>query len=86
MFVILTYDVDKSRDAKLLKIGRRYLKHVQKSVLEGTLTDAQFRRMKGEIQKQIKPAEDSVNIYVIENLKYCYRERIGVLNDNDNIL
>lgn len=40
MFVILVYDINIKRNKKVLKICRRYLNHVQKSVFEGVITEA----------------------------------------------
>lgn len=86
MFVILTYDVDKKRDGKMLKICRRYLRHSQKSVFEGIITESKLKHLKSEIKGIIKPDSDSVNIYLIGSLKYCAREQIGVFTPEINIL
>ena len=34
----MVYDVDVKRVTKVLKIGRKYLNHIQNSVLEGDLS------------------------------------------------
>lgn len=86
MFVILTYDIDAKRVAKVMKICRRYLNHVQKSVFEGMLTDGQLNRLKGEIRKQIVVDEDSCCIYTLSSLKYTQKELIGVHDNFDIIL
>lgn len=86
MFVILTYDVNKKRDAKVLKICRRYLSHEQKSVFEGIITEAKLEKLKKEIQKQIDISEDSVNIYEFSSMKYSCKEQIGVNNNDKNII
>ena len=77
MFVVVVYDVDKQRDRKILKICRRYLNHVQKSVLEGNLSDAKYCQMKKEIRGVINVKEDSCLIYCIGNTKFCRKEKIG---------
>ena len=46
MFVILVYDVKTKRNNKILKTGRKYLRHLQKSVVEGNLTEATLNRLK----------------------------------------
>lgn len=51
MFVILVYDVKTKRNNKILKICRKYLRHVQKSVFEGNLTEAKLKRLKNELKK-----------------------------------
>ena len=48
MFVIMVYDVNQKRVAKVLKIARKYLNWVQNSVLEGEITDAKYEKLKVE--------------------------------------
>ena len=48
MFVILSYDVNKKRVSKAMKICRKYLVHVHESVFEGTLTEAKLKNLKRE--------------------------------------
>ena len=49
MFVIVTYDVNVKRNNKVLKICRKYLVHVQKSVFEGNITEAKLGKLKSEL-------------------------------------
>lgn len=86
MFVILVYDINVKRNNKMLKICRRYLNHVQKSVFEGVITEAKLNRLKDEIKKVICKEEDSVAIYEFETLKYSSKEVIGLNELGDNIL
>ena len=78
MYVIMVYDVQVQRVAKVLKIGRRYLTWVQNSVLEGYLTQAQFRRLKEEVRRTINSQEDSVLFYTLRTTKGMHREVIGI--------
>ena len=77
MYVILVYDVQVSRVAKVLKIARRYLSWVQNSVLEGDLTRAQFRRLKAEIRQVIDEEQDRVLFYTLRSAKDLRRETLG---------
>lgn len=86
MFVIVTYDVSSKRVAKVMKICRKYLTHVQKSVFEGMITEGRLKKLKFEVEKQIDCTEDKVCIYKIDNLKYTSKEQIGVLRLEDNIM
>lgn len=54
MFVIVTYDVNAKKNNKVLKICRKYLLHVQKSVFEGMITEAKLKRLKNELAQVIK--------------------------------
>ena len=42
MYVIVVYDVNAKRNNKVLKTCRRFLTHVQRSVFEGTITEARL--------------------------------------------
>ena len=86
MFVILTYDINKIRVSKVLKVCRKFLIHHQKSVFEGMITEAKLTKLKNELERVIQKDEDSVCIYKIESLKYTSREEIGVVEAKDNIL
>ncbi len=77
MYVILVYDVQVNRVAKVLKIARRYLSWVQNSVLEGDLTRAQFRRLKAEIRQVIDEEQDRVLFYTLRSAKDLRQETLG---------
>ena len=63
MFIILSYDIGTKRNHKILKICRRYLFHIQKSVFEGYLKEIQLESLKESIRKVVNPKEDQVVIY-----------------------
>ena len=86
MYVIVTYDVGVKRNPKVLKICRRYLEHVQKSVFEGFITDKKMIRFQKEIQKVINPEEDQVAIYEFDSERYTRKEMIGYHISRDNVL
>ncbi len=78
MFVLMVYDVDVKRVTKVLKIGRKYLNHIQNSVLEGDLSPSQYQKLKHEITKTIDPGHDSVRFYMLRSTKYMTVERLGI--------
>ncbi|WP_054672089.1 CRISPR-associated endonuclease Cas2 [Calditerricola satsumensis] len=78
MYVILVYDVDVKRVAKVLKIARRYLTWVQNSVLEGELTPSQYFQLKNELRRVANLNEDSFIFYVMRTSRYSEREIMGV--------
>ena len=57
-----------------MKILRRYLFHIQKSVFEGTLTPKQFSALKEELHT-VTSDEDSVLFYFSYNEKQIYKSR-----------
>mgnify|MGYP001110025147 CR=1 FL=1 len=78
MFIILVYDVNEKRVAKVLKKCRQYLNWVQNSVLEGEISDANYKKLKMELSRIIHREEDSVIIYNLRTTKYYSREIIGI--------
>ncbi len=69
MKVILIYDIetiepqDQKRLNKIRKVARKYLYHVQKSVFEGDLTEAQLYKLEKLILEIVDQERDSVIIY-----------------------
>ena len=86
MFVILSYDIKKKRVGKVLKICRKYLRHIHKSVFEGVLTEGELSKLKKELEGIVKKEEDSVCIYKIENIYHAKKEEIGVTQIFSNII
>ena len=75
MFVILSYDINQKRVGKVMKVCRKYLVHVHKSVFEGNITEATLKKLKKELATIINVKEDSVCIYQMESLKFTRKER-----------
>lgn len=81
MYVILAYDVGVERNAKVLRIARRYLTWVQNSLLEGELTPAQLRRLTHELSQAIDEEVDSVQFYVFSRGTLPERRHLGVIKN-----
>ena len=77
MYIILVYDVNQKRVGKVLKKCRQYLNWVQNSVLEGELSDANYKKLTMELAKIIDEETDSVIIYNLRTTKYSTREILG---------
>lgn len=86
MFVIVVYDVNQKRVAKVLKTCRKYLHWVQNSVLEGDISDASLKQLKIELNQIINKDEDSVIFYHLRTTKYYSREVIGLKKGGDDII
>jgi len=85
MNVILVYDVNVKRVAKVLKTCRKYLYWVQNSVFEGEISPAKLEKLKMELSKIIEPEEDSVIIYTFRGSWYTNREIIGLKKGGDEV-
>ncbi|WP_231682807.1 CRISPR-associated endonuclease Cas2 [Phosphitispora fastidiosa] len=86
MFVILVYDVNTKRVSKVLKRSRKYLNWVQNSVLEGEISEVNFKKLKTELQKIINIEEDSCLFYTFRTLKYSERESIGIKKGGEGVI
>lgn len=83
MFVIEVYDVNVKRVAKVLKVSRKYLYWVQNSVLEGEISEANFKKLKMELNRIINSSEDSIIFYVFRTTKYSKRESMGIVKGGE---
>ncbi|MGI9861623.1 CRISPR-associated endonuclease Cas2 [Moorella naiadis] len=84
MFVIEVYDVNEKRVAKVLKVSRKYLYWVQNSVLEGDISEANYKKLKMELKRIIVTDEDSVMFYTFRTTRYSQRESLGVVKGGES--
>lgn len=79
MHIILVYDMGVQRVGKALKLCRQYLIHIQNSVFEGELSEANLAELKIKLHSLVQK-NDSVIIFRFEayNPKYVSREIIGL--------
>ena len=78
MYVIMAYDVGEDRVGKVCKYLRRFLRHIQNSVFEGELTEAQLARMKAGLEGVIDPTYDSILLWVMRDARWTDRQTMGV--------
>lgn len=78
MYVLVVYDVDSGRVARVCKYLRRFLSHVQNSVFEGELTVRNLNRVQKDLAGMIDLQEDSVLLYILRDQAVIRREKIGV--------
>ncbi len=86
MWVILTYDIAAKRNAKALKICRKYLSHVQKSVFEGEIAEKKLGKLKNELMHVIDYENDQIAIYEFNTLRYSKKVLIGYHITTDNVI
>ena len=86
MFVIVVYDTEKTNCAKMHKFLKKYLNWNQRSVFEGTVTEAQFEKIKVSLEK-IRVPESHIVLYCLENDKFLEKIELGEGEGNtSNIL
>jgi len=66
MYAVMVYDMEAERTQKALRIGRRYLTHVQNSVLEGEISEGDLTKLKNEIEDLLNPGESAI-IYEVSS-------------------
>ena len=76
MYVVMVYDLEADRTQKALKLGRRYLTHVQNSVLEGEISEGDLATLKNEINDLLKPGESTI-IYELSSDTFLNRTVYG---------
>lgn len=76
MYVIAIYDVNEKRVAKMLKLCRRFLHHIQNSVFEGEISEANIEALKIE-SKKILSDDDSFIIFMSRDKKWLDKTIIG---------
>lgn len=68
MYVVLVYDISQEKNgarrwSRIFKICKKYLSHIQDSVFEGELSNAQLERFKQELKGHINKELDSVILF-----------------------
>ena len=87
MYVILVYDIEEKRVAKMLKLCRRYLNWIQNSVFEGEITDVKLKQLLAEAKAIIQVEKDSIIVFKSRQEKWLDKMVIGKeKNSLDNIL
>jgi CRISPR-associated protein Cas2 len=86
MFVILVYDVNQKRVAKMLKLCRRYLHWIQNSVFEGEITEVKLKELLA-IAHGIMEEQDSLIIFKSRDERWMEKEVHGwVRNEPDTFI
>ena len=87
MYVILVYDIEEKRVAKMLKLCRRYLNWIQNSVFEGELTEVKLKELLVEAKEIMNKEKDSIIVFKSREQKWLDKQVIGKeKNELDNVL
>lgn len=63
MYVVVVYDTAAERNPKILRTCRKYLHHVQRSVFEGRLSQAQLHRFHATVEELLDLSYDNILVY-----------------------
>lgn len=87
MYIILVYDMDVKRVAKMLKLCRQYLNWIQNSVFEGELSEVQLKTLKHKALEIMDTDTDSLIIFTTRQEKWLEKEIVGKeKNELDNFI
>ena len=94
MYIILVYDINLENKEgqkvlrKVFKTCKKYLFHIQNSVFEGEISQAQLLKMKAELDEYIRKDKDSVIVFKSRNQRWLEKEFLGKIEDDktDNFL
>lgn len=86
MYVVLVYDISQEKNgarrwSRIFKICKKYLSHIQDSVFEGELSNAQLERFKQELKGHINKELDSVILFKSRQEKWLDKEFWGKEDD-----
>lgn len=85
MYVILVYDIKSEGGSKIwrktFQTCKRYLSHIQNSVFEGEISEAQLLQLKYELNSILRKDEDSVIVFKSRNEKWIPKEMWGIQED-----
>jgi len=76
VYVVVVYDMEADRTQKMLKFLRRFLNHVQNSVLEGEVTEGDYQKIRSGIDDILQPGESTI-IYQMGSEKMVDRTVFG---------
>lgn len=91
MYVILMYDIhgDEKGAAvqrRIFKACKRFLSHVQLSVFEGEITQAQLFALKAELMENIRTDSDSLIIFKSRQERWLDKEILGKPDESNSII
>ena len=87
MYVILVYDIEEKRVAKMLKLCRRYLHWIQNSVFEGEISEVKLKELLQEAGKKMDKEKDSIIVFKSRQEKWLEKMVVGKeKNELDTIL
>lgn len=86
MYAILVYDIKSDSGGqkaltKTFKICKKYLTHIQNSVFEGEVSEAQLLKLKMELRSVIRDDRDSLIVFKCRNERWIPKEFWGVQED-----
>lgn len=91
MYIVLVYDISQEKNGQkrwshVFKICKKYLSHIQNSVFEGELSNAQLQKLKQELHPYVDKTLDSVIIFKSRQEKWLDKEFWGKMDDETGFI
>ncbi len=87
MYVILVYDIEVKRVAKMLKLCRQYLNWIQNSVFEGEVTEVKLKELLYKAKNIMELDKDSIIVFQSRQEKWLEKLVVGKeKNELDNMI
>lgn len=83
MYIVLCYDIATERVSRVRKIVKKYLHPMQRSVMEGYLSEGELKKLQRELQSCIDTAVDTICIYRIESPSAMQKVAIGRCGESE---
>lgn len=77
MYLIAVYDVEEARVATMCKLMRTYLRHVQRSVFEGEITQKHYHDLVEKIERLLEPEKDTCVLYELTSVRLVCKRYVG---------
>lgn len=86
MYVILVYDIKTEENGqrvlnRTFKTCKKYLSHIQNSVFEGELSEAQIMKLRYELNKIIRDDKDSIILFKSRSERWLEKDMWGKQED-----
>lgn len=86
MYVVLVYDINQGNNGQkrwshIFNICKKYLSHIQNSVFEGEISNAQLKKLQYELKPYIDRELDSVIIFKSRQERWLDKEFLGKKDD-----
>lgn len=85
-YLMVMYDVGEVRVGKVFRICKKYLFHVQNSVFRGPISEADFVRLKHELEQVIDKSCDFILILRLQSQDVVKEEILGCKVENGESL
>jgi len=86
IYVIIVYDVEKSRVNEVRKVLLPFLFWIENSVFIGEISSAKFRILIKKLNRVIDKERDTIDVFILRHEKLLHRQTIGRRKDLESFI